>query len=207
MAAVFPNEREGQRMKDDIKVTRGPSLGEPAPLFETEIAGNKIGLHDFRGGWVVLFTGPADVLPVFKTRTINYLLCKRKTKVIALGDGSTVGMSAGRNLLKKYILKHNLTIVDDSDGKIAAEYGLSSKYEGGPHGEKGVFIIDPKGILRVKLYLSGTGEGSLYEMLKLIDALQMTDRQKSRSSEQGGWRRRLNVVIRPKIVPGESSTG
>ena len=194
-------------MKDEIEVSRGPSLGEPAPFFETEIAGNKISLNDFRGRWVIIFTSPADVLPVFKTRTINYLLCKRKTKVIALGDGSTEGLSTGRNLLKKYILKHNLTIVDDSDSKIAAEYGLSSEYADGPHGEKGVFIIDPKGILRVKLYFPRNAEGNFYEMLKLIDALQMTDSQKTRSPEKSGWRRRLNVVIRPKIAPGESSAG
>jgi len=194
-------------MEDDIKVTRGPSLGEPAPFFETEIAGNKITLHDFRGRWVIIFTGPADVLPVFKTRTINYLLCKRKTKVIALGDGSTEGLSTGRNLLKKYILKHNLTIVDDSDRKIAGEYGMSSEYAGGPYGEKGVFIIDPKGILRVKLYIPRNDERNFYEMLKLIDALQMTDSQKTRSTEKSGWRRRLNVVIRPKAVSGEGSAG
>ena len=194
-------------MKDDIKVSRGPSLGEPAPFFETEIAGNKISLNDFRGRWVIIFTGPADVLPVFKTRTINYLLCKRKTKVIALGDGNTEGLSTGRNLLKKYILKHNLTIVDDSDGNIAGEYGLSSEYTDEPYEEKGVFIIDPKGILRVKLYIPRNDEGDFYEMLKLIDALQMTDSQKTRSPEKSGWRRRLNVVIRPKIASGEGSTG
>ncbi len=193
-------------MEDDIKVGRGPSLGEPAPYFETEIAGNKISLHDFRGRWVIIFSDAGDLLPVFRTRTINYLLCKRKTKVIALGDGSTTDLPAGRNLLKKYILKHNLTVVDDPGGKIAGDYGLTS-HKGEPHGDKGVFIVDHKGILRVKLYIPRTAERSFYETLKLVDALQMTDSQKERSPEKTGWRRKLNVVIRPKTAPGESSAG
>src|SRR5271169_405554 len=97
---------------------RGPSFGEPAPDFETIIAGQTIRLRDFRGKWVVIFTHPGDLLGVFKTRTIKYLLCKRRTKAIALGKGQTEGIDTGRNLLKKYILKHNLMIVDDSDGGI-----------------------------------------------------------------------------------------
>jgi peroxiredoxin (alkyl hydroperoxide reductase subunit C) len=194
-------------MNYDIEVGRGPSLGEPAPFFETEIAGNKIGIRDFRGRWVLIFSDPEDVLPVFRTRTINYLLCKRKTKVIALGERSTPEPPSGRNLLKKYILKHNLTIVDDPAGSIARDYGLASEHEDGPHEEKGVFIIDPKGILRVKLYIPRTAERNFYETLKLVDALQMTDSQKERSAEKTGWRRKLNVIIRTKPAPGESSAG
>jgi alkyl hydroperoxide reductase subunit AhpC len=194
-------------MHDDVKGIRGPSLGEPAPFFETDIAGNKISLHDFKGRWIVIISHPEDLLPVFKTRTINYVLCKRRTKVIALGNGITAVVPAGKNPVKKYVLRHNLTIADDTDGRIGAAYGLSSGDAESPDEEKGVFIVDPKGILRVKLYLPQAAERSFYDMLKLIDALQMTDGQKVRSSEKAGWRRKLNVVVRPKVVPDEGSAG
>ncbi|MDA8433213.1 MAG: hypothetical protein M0Z60_09675 [Nitrospiraceae bacterium] len=70
-----------------------------------------------------------------------------------------------------------------------------------------VFIVDPQGVLRAKLYQPRTGERNFYDMLKLVDALQLTDRQKTGSSEKGGWRRRLDIVIRPKSAAGEGPAG
>jgi len=185
---------------------RGPSFDEPAPDFDTLISGQTIKLRDFRGKWVIIFSHPGDLLSVFKTRTIKYLLCKRRTKVIALGDGQTEGIDTGRNLLKKYILKHNLMIVDDSDGGIAGSYGLSVT-DNAPGGEKGVFIVDPNGILRVKLYLPLASDRSFYEVLKLIDVLQAADKQKILLSGKKTLRRRLDMVIRPGAASEEGQTG
>ncbi len=186
---------------------RGPLFGEPAPDFETIIAGQAIRLRDFRGKWVVIFTHPADLLSVFKTRTIKYILCKRRTRVIALGDGEAEGIDTGRNLLKKYILKHNLMLVDDSGGRIAESYGLSPEGRESQEEEKGVFIVDPKGILRVKLYMPLSSDRNFYEILKLIDALQDADRQKALRGGKGPLRRRLDMVIRPGAVSGEGHVG
>ncbi len=185
---------------------RGPSLGEPAPDFETIIAGLTIKFTDFKGKWIVIFSHPEDLLPVFRTRTVKYLLCKRRTKAIALGDRQTEGVETGRNLLKKYILKHSLTILDDSAGEIAKSYGLSQSVEEGLQGVKGVFIVDPKGILRAKLYLPLTSDRNFYDVLKLIDALQTSDKQKMFCSDKGKTFRRLDIAIRKMVVPGEGRT-
>lgn len=193
-------------MRDDAEKERGPSFGEPAPDFEAIISGHTIKLRDFRGKWVVIFSHPEDLLSVFRTRTIKYLLCKRRTKVIALGDGQTEGITAGKNLLKKYVLKHNLTMVDDSCRGIAKSYGLSRENPDRDE-EKGVFIVDPKGILRVKLYLPLNAERNFYEILKLIDALQTTERQRMPTIDKGTWRRRLDMAIRKKVIPEEGKTG
>ncbi len=194
-------------MSNDRENGRGPSFGELAPDFETVIAGQTIKLSDFRGKWVVIFSHPEDLLSVFRTRTIKYLLCKRRTKVIALGDRQTGGIEAGRNPLKKYILKHNLTILDDSCGEIGKSYGLSAITHEGRGEVKGVFIVDPKGILRVKLYLPLAAERNFYEVLKLIDALQSTDRQKMLQSGKGSLRRRLNMATSRIVVTEEGRTG
>jgi peroxiredoxin (alkyl hydroperoxide reductase subunit C) len=188
-------------MNDSVEITQGPPLGDPAPGFEVDIGGNRISLRDFRGRWLIIVTDPEELLAVFKTRTINYVLCKRRTKVIALGRGTADVQQAVRNPVKKYILRHNLTIIDDSGGKIGEAYGLPF----GADREKGVFIVDPKGILRAKLYQPLAAERNFYDTLKLIDALQMTDGRKVRV--RGGWRRKLNVVIRPKAEPEESIAG
>jgi hypothetical protein len=45
-----------------------------------------------------------------------------------------------------------------------------------------IFVVDPKGILRAKLYLPLTAERNFYEVLKLIDVLQTADSQKMLNS-------------------------
>ncbi len=182
---------------------RGPLLGELAPDFQAVIAGHTIRLSDFRGKWIVILSHPKDLLPIFKTRTVQYLLCKRRTKVIALGCQQTEGIETGRNLLKKYIRKHSLTILDDSGGEVAKSYGLRESVDEGLQEVKGVFIVDPKGILRAKLYLPPTAERNFYEVLKLIDAMQTADKQKMSSSEHGKTFRQLDMAIKKIVVPGE----
>lgn len=183
-------------MLDAAAGKRGPTIGEPAPDFETSIGNSTIALNDYKGNWIIILSHPEDMLPVFRTRTLNYLLCKRRTRVISLGDEKSAA-ARGRNFLKKYILKHRLTMIDDSAKEVAAKYGVCGG-AGDPEEMKGVFVIDPKGILRIKLYSSPTAERNLYEILKLLDALQAADRQRAGKPESGEWRRRLGIVVKPK---------
>ncbi|HSB30069.1 MAG TPA: redoxin domain-containing protein, partial [Candidatus Sulfobium mesophilum] len=69
-------------MSNNADNEKGPLFGELAPDFETVIEGHTIKLSDFRGKWVIIFSHPGDLLPLFRTRTVQYLLCKRRTKVI-----------------------------------------------------------------------------------------------------------------------------
>ncbi len=98
-------------------------------------------------------------------------------------------------------------IVDDSCREIAKSYGLSCGNREGPDEEKGVFIVDPKGTLRVKLYLPLNAERNFYEILKLIDVLQATEKQRVPVIERGTWRRRLDMAIRKKVIPEEGKPG
>jgi peroxiredoxin (alkyl hydroperoxide reductase subunit C) len=88
-------------------------------------------------------------------------------------------------------------MVDDSDKGIAKSYGLCGG-PGYPEDTKGVFVIDRKGILRIKLYFSLTAERNLYEILKLVDTLQAADRQRVGKPKGGEWKKRLGIVVRPK---------
>jgi peroxiredoxin (alkyl hydroperoxide reductase subunit C) len=192
-------------MSNNADNEKGPLFGELAPDFETLIAGHTIKLSDFRGKWVIIFSHPRDLLPVFRTRTVQYLLCKRRTKVIGLGNSQTEGIETGRNLLKKYILKHSLTILDDSAGEIAKSYGLLATGNEGLKEAKGVFIVDPKGVLRAKLFLPLSAERNFYEVLKLIDALQTADKQKMRCADKKTVK--LEKAIKQMVAPEEAGTG
>jgi peroxiredoxin (alkyl hydroperoxide reductase subunit C) len=174
-----------------------PALGEPAPFFEARVGEASINLKDFRGKWVILFSHPGDVLPLFRTRTINYILCKRKTKVVALGKEEADGEGA-RNFLKKYVLKHSLMLLDDPGEKIATSYGL--KEDSGGEEKKGVFIVDPAGTLRAKLLSPVHAETNFYEILKLRDALQEADDQKAKNHAPKAWRKKLRITMLPTPV-------
>jgi peroxiredoxin (alkyl hydroperoxide reductase subunit C) len=171
-----------------------PALGEPAPFFEARVGEALISLKDFRGKWVILFSHPGDVLPLFRTRTINYILCKRKTKVVALGKGESDSHN-GRNFLKKYVLKHSLMVLDDPREKIMASYGLKRDFAG--EEKKGVFIVDPAGTLRAKLLSPVRADTNFYEILKLRDTLQEADDQKSKNQAPKAWRKRLRITMLP----------
>jgi peroxiredoxin (alkyl hydroperoxide reductase subunit C) len=171
-----------------------PTLGEPAPFFEGRVGEALIDLKDFRGKWVILFSHLEDVLPLFRTRTINYILCKRKTKVVALGKEKSDD-ETGRSFLKKYVLKHSLMVLDDPGEKILMSYGL--RKDPGGEEKKGVFIVDPAGTLRVKLFSPVKAETNFYEILKLRDALQEADDQKARNHAPKAWRKRLRITMLP----------
>jgi peroxiredoxin (alkyl hydroperoxide reductase subunit C) len=153
---------------------KGPTLGAPAPFFEAEEKeGRTIG--NFKGSWVILFSHPDDLIAVFKTRTINYILCKRGIKAVAVGRRRSPEATLPDNFLAKYMVNHCLTIIDDLDEQVAMRYGLGSSGKGAS--VKGVFVIDPKGYLRMKMFLPRGTDRDFMEILKLVDALQIADKQ------------------------------
>jgi peroxiredoxin (alkyl hydroperoxide reductase subunit C) len=184
---------KGKNMNDSAV----PALGEAAPFFEARVGEAIITLKDFRGRWLIIFSHPADVLPLFETRTINYILCKRRTKVVAFGNGEPSPAETRGDFLKKYILKHSLMILDDPGGKIVASYGLKEDADGAEM--KGVFIVDPAGNLRVKLVSPLHGETDFCEILKLRDALEEADKQKAKSHVPKAWRKRLRITMLPTL--------
>lgn len=52
---------------DTAPVTSRPRLGAPAPPFETDTTHGRLRFEDFRGNWVILFSHPADFIPVCTT--------------------------------------------------------------------------------------------------------------------------------------------
>lgn len=176
-------------------VSIGPPIGEPAPNFESAIGPDRVTLHDYRGNWLIVLTHPEDLVGIFRTRTINYLLCKRSVRVICFaGEVNPSGLPKHENFLKRYLRKRRMTMVCDPGGKAARDYGICPGEESG--NAKGLFVIDPKGILRIKLYFPIGAERNFYEILKLIDALQKSDRQRTR--ESGLWRGA--IVVRPRVL-------
>ena len=173
-------------MHDMLENIKGPLLGTPAPFFEAAKKEGGISIDNCKGSWVILFSHPEDLISVFKTRTMAYILCKRRIKAVAIGRTCSPEATSLKNFIGKYLENRSLTLIDDVDEQIATEYGLDNSGNGAP--VKGVFVIDPKGSLRMKLFFSLETERNFTEILKLVDALQIADRQSKQKKQRAGLR-------------------
>jgi peroxiredoxin (alkyl hydroperoxide reductase subunit C) len=188
-------------MHDMSENGRGPVLGEPAPFFKATKKESSIRLDKLKGSWVILFSHPDDFLPIFETRTIKYVLCKRRINAVALGCKQSPNTPFEDTFFEKYMVKHSLTIIDDADSRVAISYGLDSADK--DSSVKGVFVIDPKSNLRVKLFFPMDTERDFMEILKLVDALQVAEKQnklKKQDAASRGFKLKLKRLIMPGIT-------
>jgi len=95
-------------MEVDIKTEkeeiRMPLLGEKAPDFEAPTSQGVLRLEDFRGGWLVLFSHPADFTPVCTTEFMAFAelhdeFKKRNCELIGLSvDSVSSHIAWARNI-------------------------------------------------------------------------------------------------------------
>ena len=98
------------------------------------------------------------------------------------------------------MMRHSLIIVDDESKKIAKAYGVCNHDTDCQDEAKGVFVIDPKGVLRMKLYYASETGRDFHEILKLVDALQDADRQRKSQPRLNRLKQHLNVVVKTKTA-------
>jgi peroxiredoxin 2/4 len=78
----------------EAKATALPRLWSPAPPFEAETTRGTLRLEDFKGGWLILFSHPADFTPVCTTEFLAFAkiapeLKKRRVELLGLSIDST----------------------------------------------------------------------------------------------------------------------
>ncbi len=178
-----------------------PRLGWPAPNFEAETTHGTLRLDDFRGSWVILFSHPADFTPVCTTEFVAFAqiapeLKKRNVELLGLSIDSTYSHIAWvRNIEEKFGVKITFPIIADLDKKVAMLYGMIMPGESKTETSRCVFVIDDKGILRAMIYYPLTTGRNTDEILRLIDALQTTD--KHGVATPANWRPGDKVIVPP----------
>ncbi|MDW8071181.1 MAG: peroxiredoxin [Anaerolineae bacterium] len=178
-----------------------PRLGAPAPTFEAVTTHGTLRLEDFRGSWVILFSHPADFTPVCTTEFLAFAaiapeLKKRNVELLGLSIDSTYAHIAWvRNIEEKFGVKITFPIIADSDRKVATLYGMIMPGESQTETSRCVFVIDDKGILRAMIYYPLTTGRNTDEILRLIDALQTTDRHGV--ATPANWRPGDKVIVPP----------
>ncbi|MCX8190785.1 MAG: peroxiredoxin [Candidatus Aenigmarchaeota archaeon] len=159
-----------------------PKLGEPMPQFKAITTKGEIEFpNDYRGKWIVFFSHPADFTPVCTTEF--YAFQKRYEEFKKL-NAELIGLSIDQVfshikwiewIKEKLSLEIEFPIIADDLGKISNLLGMIHEAKGA-NTVRAVFIVDPKGILRAMFYYPQEVGRNIDEILRVLKALQMSDR-------------------------------
>jgi peroxiredoxin (alkyl hydroperoxide reductase subunit C) len=152
-------------------------VGESAPDFTMEgvIDGQfgKVSLSDYRGKWVVLFFYPLDFTFVCPTEITGFnksLDAFKKLNAVVLG-ASVDSKYDHLAWIKSGVLgKLEYPLLSDIKKDVARKYGILDEKEG--VALRGLFIIDPDGVLQYELVHNLSVGRSVEETLRVLEALQ-----------------------------------
>jgi peroxiredoxin (alkyl hydroperoxide reductase subunit C) len=161
---------------------RLPLIGDRAPHFEADSAHGLVKLTDYTGRWLVLFSHPADFTPVCTTEFIAFTeLADEFAARNAALEGNSVD-SVHRHLAwtgsieEKLGVRIPFPIIADLDTRVSRAYGMLHPNTSGTAAVRAVFVIDPEQTVRAVLYYPMNAGRMIPEILRLIDALQTSDR-------------------------------
>ena len=157
-------------------------LGDEAPNFQSETTEGHIDFHEWIGdSWAVLFSHPADYTPVCTTE-LGYTaklkpeFDKRGVKTIAVSVDPIEDHNGWINDINEtQNTTVNFPIIADPNRSVATAYDMIHPNAAEKFTVRSVFIIDPNKKIRLTItYPPATGR-NFDEILRVIDALQLTD--------------------------------
>ncbi len=178
----------------------GLHLGDTAPDFTAETTDGTLSFHDWKkGSWVVFFSHPADFTPVCttelgRTAALESEFAKRNTKAMALSIdpiedhrrwAPDIGEVTGTAL--------NFPIVADPDRAVAELYDMIHPGAGDTSTVRSVFIVDPDDKIRLMLTYPKSVGRNFDEIVRVLDALQATDRDPI--ATPADWRPGDRVIV------------
>lgn len=175
--AVAGEQSVAARPHQAIVENSGHEVGSVAPLFTLDAVAKQefktIDLAEYRGKWVVLFFYPGDFTYVCPTeiRGFNAALPefeKINTVVLAVSVDSKYSHLAW---IKSGVLGNlNYPLLSDFSKKTARMYGVLD--EGQSSARRGLFIVDPNGVIQYRVVQNEKVGRSVDETLRVLKALQ-----------------------------------
>lgn len=159
----------------------GVRLGKPAPAFMDVTAYQKgekdfikKSLREYRGKWVVFFFYPRDFTFICPTEIKGF--ATHKADFAAL-NAEVIGASTDSEWSHKNWFERDLPEVDypvlaDTTLEISRAYGVLND-DGSA--ARGLFIIDPEGIVKYVVISAGSVGRSVKETLRVLKAIQSGD--------------------------------
>ncbi len=175
-------------------------LGDTAPDFEQDSSIGRLKFHEWAGdSWVVLFSHPADFTPVCTTELgltakLKPEFDKRNVKAIALSvDPADAHKEWIKDIEETQKTVVGFPIIADADKTVSNLYDMIHPEQSATATVRSVFLIDPNKKIRLTLtYPMSTGR-NFDEILRVIDALQLTD--KHTVATPGNWKDGDDVII------------
>jgi peroxiredoxin (alkyl hydroperoxide reductase subunit C) len=164
-----------------------PLIGDPAPAFKAKTTQGEISFpDDYKGKWVILFSHPADFTPVCTTEFMTFASMMDEfkamnTELIGLSVDSIYAHIAWLRKIKELEYKGmknievTFPLIEDIKMETANKYGMIQPGQSNTQAVRAVFIIDPKGIIRLILYYPLTTGRNFDEIKRVIKALQKAD--------------------------------
>lgn len=177
-----------------------PLLGDDFPELKVQTTHGPMNIPgDFKGGWFVLFSHPADFTPVCTTEFVAFQ--KRYDEFERLGC-KLIGLSVDQIFSHiKWIewIKAELNIeikfpVIAANDAIASKLGMLHPGKGS-NTVRAVFIIDPKGKVRLIMYYPQEIGRNMDEIVRSVKALQVSEKQ---GAVPAGWPN--NELIGDRII-------
>lgn len=164
--------------------TSYPQIGKPAPDFSGTAVVNgafkNIKLSDYKGSYVVLFFYPLDFTFVCPTELVAFSEAVDQFKeagaqLIGCSTDSHFSHLAWVNIPRNQggLGEMKIPLLADKSGKVSRDYGVYIEQDGIAF--RGLFVIDPKGILR-QITINDLPIGrSVEESLRLVQAIKFFD--------------------------------
>lgn len=184
-------------------------LGDKAPDFTADSSMGTINLYDYLGdSWGILFSHPADFTPVCTTELGTDAKFKnefdqRNVKMLALSvDGAASHKEWIKDINEVQQTTVNFPIIADEDKKVSDLYDMIHPNADNNLTVRSVFIIAPDKSVKLTLtYPASTGR-NFYELLRVIDSLQLTAYHKV--ATPANWENGQDVVVSPAIATPEA---
>lgn len=179
-----------------------PLIGEKIPEMEVQTTKGMINIpKDYKGKWIVLFSHPADFTPVCTTEFVAFA---NRNKEFNKLNAELIGLSIDQVFSHiKWVewIKDTLNVeipfpvIADDMGKVAAKLGMIHPGKG-TNTVRAVFLIDPKGLIRLMIYYPQEVGRQIDEVLRALKALQISDAKKVAMPEN--WPN--NELIKDKVI-------
>lgn len=166
-----------------------PLIGEYAPPFKAETTKGPLNFpFDYAGKWVVFFSHPGDFEPVCTTEFMIFQTMQQEfkdmnTELLGLSVDSIAShlewiqsiYQIEWNGMKN--ININFPIVADTTMQISYKYGMIHSGETETKTIRGLFVIDPDSRVRNISYYSNRTGRNLHEVLRVVEALQIIDKE------------------------------
>ncbi|MDO3637221.1 peroxiredoxin [Mycolicibacterium arseniciresistens] len=194
------------------------TIGDTAPDFEADTTEGRIRFHDWIGdSWAVLFSHPRDFTPVCTTE-LGYMakikpeFDRRNVKIIGLSvDPLDNHAKWSQDIADTQGVAPNYPMIADTDFAVSQAYGMLPPDIAGDPTERtpaqnatlrNVFVVGPDKKIKLLLIYPMTTGRNFDEVLRVIDALQLTATHQVATPAQ--WRQGDDVIIAGSVSDDEA---